>query len=495
LQQIQSLIGLASPSVTAQQAVRSGAPPPVPAGLFDGMLAQAFLGGPMAGNTDATGPPVNPQVSTGLAFFAAVAAQIPVQIPAETLAQTPVPMLIPVPAPVTYATAPGVRGLSDLSTLSAAPVPTVATPDATAPAALAALPQIVAAPPAESPEREPPDEPTPKTAPPVQPPPAADALTAQGQTLVAVSATTSAPTPATTSTNESSPGPRYQPVQAQPVAQDPALEFFTQKAVAGLMAGTTAQAPGGPQSPAAAPAALQALSVPHGAGTSDPEQETTFGDLVKMVVAAEGRDRGQRPEVGAAPSQWVPLPEQPEKPNPSEVPTTFETQLKPLVRDFTPLRPEAQAPQVDTEQVLRQVTSFVKVALDGMKSEFWMQLHPENLGPITVRLTVNDGVVRATLAAQDHAVKAVIQANVDQLKIRLNEQGLRVEHVQVAVGGDTAFGQSYQPDHEQGRHQGAAPRQSSWRQIPADPGTQPEPRTFERIWRPRGTGMRIDSLA
>lgn len=126
-----------------------------------------------------------------------------------------------------------------------------------------------------------------------------------------------------------------------------------------------------------------------------------------------------------------------------------------------------------------------------------MQLHPENLGPVTVRLMVNDGIVRATLAAQDASVKNVLQTNLDQLRTRLAEQGLRVEQIQVTVGGDTAFGQSYQPDHGQGRNQSGATPQPRWRQAQtnANGAAQPEPRTFDRIWRPRGTGMRIDSLA
>ena len=299
----------------------------------------------------------------------------------------------------------------------------------------------------------------------------ATSLTQQAQTLTLTAASPAAPTPRDASSSQT--GPQIQPGTLPVTVSDPALAQFVQQAVLRFMAGTTALA-------------LQAPTQP-------------FRDLVQLVVAAEGR--GQGGEVSGAPSQQVLRPEQPEKPKLPDFQNPFEIQLKNLVRDFTTRKPEAPAPgatPVETEQVLRQVTSFVKVALDGMKSEVRMQLQPENLGPVTVRLMINDGVVRATLAAQDASVKNVLQANLDQLRTRLAEQGLRVEQVQVAVGGETAFGQSDQSDHGQPRQHGeTTDRQPHWRQVQTNANATPqaEPRTFERIWRPRGTGMRIDSLA
>lgn len=147
------------------------------------------------------------------------------------------------------------------------------------------------------------------------------------------------------------------------------------------------------------------------------------------------------------------------------------------------------------EQVLSQVTRFMKVALEGARSEARFQLHPENLGSVAVKLVLQEGAVRADLTAHDPAVKAILEANLDQLRSRLQDQGLRVEQLQVAVGGGSHFGQphhSRQGEQRQPRQQGGRP---AYPTAGAEPVTTPAPQQTASLWSLRGPGRRINTLA
>lgn len=62
-----------------------------------------------------------------------------------------------------------------------------------------------------------------------------------------------------------------------------------------------------------------------------------------------------------------------------------------------------------------------------------MMLNPENLGKVNLNVSVKEGVVTATLTAQDELVKSAIENQLLTLKESLNNQGLKVEAVEVTV--------------------------------------------------------------
>lgn len=88
---------------------------------------------------------------------------------------------------------------------------------------------------------------------------------------------------------------------------------------------------------------------------------------------------------------------------------------------------------VDTESILRQIQNQFKVSttLENTKMEF--QLNPENLGKLTIQLASKDGVITAQITAQNNVVKEVIESQILQLRENMNNQGLKVEAVEVTV--------------------------------------------------------------
>jgi flagellar hook-length control protein FliK len=156
-------------------------------------------------------------------------------------------------------------------------------------------------------------------------------------------------------------------------------------------------------------------------------------------------------------------------------------------------------PTVEPDPVIRQVSRFVKVMVDGQQSEVRMQLHPDHLGTVAVKLIVGDGVLKANLVTQDAAVKAAIEANLDQLKSRLADQGITVEQVHVTVGGDGSFSQpqhSRQGDQRQGEpQQGRSPLRQDRQNPDAAASPQLVRRQAANPWRPGSSGARLNSLA
>jgi flagellar hook-length control protein FliK len=88
---------------------------------------------------------------------------------------------------------------------------------------------------------------------------------------------------------------------------------------------------------------------------------------------------------------------------------------------------------VDMESIVKQIESRIKVSsnLDTTKMEF--QLNPEHLGKLTIQVASKEGVITAQITAQNLAVKEVLESQIVQLKDNMNNQGLKVEAVEVTV--------------------------------------------------------------
>lgn len=87
----------------------------------------------------------------------------------------------------------------------------------------------------------------------------------------------------------------------------------------------------------------------------------------------------------------------------------------------------------DTEMILNQITDYMKGQITDGVSELEMQLHPESLGNLHIRLTAKEGVVTAQFTAQNDAVKTALESQMIQLKETFKEQGVTVEAIEVTV--------------------------------------------------------------
>lgn len=90
----------------------------------------------------------------------------------------------------------------------------------------------------------------------------------------------------------------------------------------------------------------------------------------------------------------------------------------------------------DMEQVqdiMNQIMDYMKVQIKPDTTSLEMQLHPENLGSLSIHIATKNGVLTAQFTAQNEAVKNVIESQLVTLQQNLNEQGVKVEAVEVNV--------------------------------------------------------------
>lgn len=115
---------------------------------------------------------------------------------------------------------------------------------------------------------------------------------------------------------------------------------------------------------------------------------------------------------------------------------TFQQTVQTIGTDNITAAPTTAVPQnvvFNTLDVIRQVSEFTRVMYQGDTTSMEMQLNPENLGKIYVQVTAKEGVVTAHLAVQNEIVKEALENQTIQLRENMNQQGIKVEAVEVTI--------------------------------------------------------------
>lgn len=88
---------------------------------------------------------------------------------------------------------------------------------------------------------------------------------------------------------------------------------------------------------------------------------------------------------------------------------------------------------VSNNEVVEQVTEFIKVNISPETTSMELQLHPASLGTVNMNVISQNGTVTAQLLVQTESVKEALEAQLVQLQEVFEEQGTKVEAVEVAV--------------------------------------------------------------
>lgn len=86
-----------------------------------------------------------------------------------------------------------------------------------------------------------------------------------------------------------------------------------------------------------------------------------------------------------------------------------------------------------TQNIMNQIQDVIKVIQTQDLTEMELQLHPATLGNVKVQLAVTEGVLTATFTAENEAVRAALESQMLILKQNFEEQGIKVEAVEVTV--------------------------------------------------------------
>lgn len=87
----------------------------------------------------------------------------------------------------------------------------------------------------------------------------------------------------------------------------------------------------------------------------------------------------------------------------------------------------------DGQEIVRQVTDFIRVNISPEETSMELQLHPASLGTIHMNIASQNGIVTAQLLVQNESVKEALESQLMQLQETFEEQGTKVEAVEVAV--------------------------------------------------------------
>lgn len=120
------------------------------------------------------------------------------------------------------------------------------------------------------------------------------------------------------------------------------------------------------------------------------------------------------------------------------------------------------------QQIGDQMIEYIKMNTSPGVTEMEIQLQPASLGNINLQLTLRNGAVTAQFIAQSEEVKNAIEQQVVQLKSTLEEQGIKIEAVEVTIAShefEKAMEQGGQWQNEQQEEQTANASKSRRRVV------------------------------
>jgi|GEM_PF-1536325 flagellar hook-length control protein FliK len=106
----------------------------------------------------------------------------------------------------------------------------------------------------------------------------------------------------------------------------------------------------------------------------------------------------------------------------------------------------------EARQVMDQVIERIHVAVKPDTSDIEMMLHPASLGAVNVHLSSKEGMVTAQFTTQNEQVKAILEAQMIELKETFEARGVKVDNIEVSVQTN-AFAQEYENSRDRGNGQ------------------------------------------
>ena len=219
-----------------------------------------------------------------------------------------------------------------------------------------------------------------------------------------------------------------------------------------------------PQQNIMVPADNKSIRQESGNGIQSPLADEVMEETAPIAVTAQdtdARQMGSRQEQGArqqTPPQPVPLEtvvddkgqvvqqlseeaagDKAGMPSAQEVHngpvSAFQQDLAESIRETRPPEVQQSRDVQDNFQVARQIIDQARLIRRGENTEMVIKLHPDHLGELTLKVSVSaNGAVNASFHSDNAQVRTIIENSLVQLKQELNNQGLKVDNVDVYAG-------------------------------------------------------------
>lgn len=100
--------------------------------------------------------------------------------------------------------------------------------------------------------------------------------------------------------------------------------------------------------------------------------------------------------------------------------------------------------KVTAKEILPQIVERTQLMVAGGYHEMELNLQPENLGKLHLKISLENQLVTAHFLAESQQVKEIIESNLSQLRQKLQATGLQIDKLQVNLGQD-GYGSNHQP--------------------------------------------------
>ena len=120
-----------------------------------------------------------------------------------------------------------------------------------------------------------------------------------------------------------------------------------------------------------------------------------------------------------------------------------------------------------TESVMNQIQDAIRVIQTQDMTEMELQLHPASLGNLRIQIAAKEGVITAVFTTENETVRAALEAQMVTLKENFEQQGVKVEAVEVTVASH-AFEQNLNGNESRTGEQETQEKKRGSRRITLD---------------------------
>ncbi len=114
--------------------------------------------------------------------------------------------------------------------------------------------------------------------------------------------------------------------------------------------------------------------------------------------------------------------------------------------------------------VVNQIVDSIKISISQNNAKMELQLNPENLGKVNLTVQSKNGVMTAQFVVQNEVSKQAIESQIQTLRDTLNQQGVKVEAIEVTVSANAFEQNSSQNSNNEAQSQ----KNSSGKKITLD---------------------------
>lgn len=89
---------------------------------------------------------------------------------------------------------------------------------------------------------------------------------------------------------------------------------------------------------------------------------------------------------------------------------------------------------IDVEDIMNQIVTQTRTQVSDTLTSMELELHPASLGKMYLQVTENNGTITAKLYTENQDVKAAMETQMAILKETWNQQGMKVNAIEISVG-------------------------------------------------------------